>query len=214
MSDFWLQDGETMLFIGDSITDCGRRAENAPLGDGYVRIFSELATARFPERHVDYVNMGIGGNTVVDLLQRWQADVIDRRPDRLSVKVGINDLHRFLRGDHGAVGPDQFEEAYDEILTIAARELGCPVVLITPFYLSTDQTGDSFESKVLKLIPEYIAVVEKMRGKHGTRLLNIHNAFQEQLRHRPPSDFAPEPVHPYHAGHVVIASELMDLLSS
>ena len=39
MSDFWVQDGETMLFIGDSITDCGRRAAEAPLGNGYVRAF-------------------------------------------------------------------------------------------------------------------------------------------------------------------------------
>ena len=53
-----------MLFIGDSITDCGRRVEHAPLGDGYVHLFSELATARLPERRVRYVNMGIGGNTV------------------------------------------------------------------------------------------------------------------------------------------------------
>ena len=50
MSDFWVQDGETMLFIGDSITDCGRRDEHAPLGNGYANLFSELATARFPQR--------------------------------------------------------------------------------------------------------------------------------------------------------------------
>ena len=48
MSDFWVQDGETMLFIGDSITDCGRRAAEAPLGNGYVRAFTEIATAQFP----------------------------------------------------------------------------------------------------------------------------------------------------------------------
>ena len=35
-----------MLFIGDSITDCGRRAEHAPLGSGYVRMFGELGRPR------------------------------------------------------------------------------------------------------------------------------------------------------------------------
>jgi hypothetical protein len=38
MSDFALQDGQTVVFIGDSITDCGRREAQAPYGSGYVRL--------------------------------------------------------------------------------------------------------------------------------------------------------------------------------
>lgn len=46
------------------------------------------------------------------------------------------------RGQRVAVvGPARFEETYDRILGIMARELGCPVVLITPFFLSADRTG-------------------------------------------------------------------------
>ena len=97
MRDFWIQDGERMLFIGDSITDCGRRDRAVPLGDGYVSIFTELATARYPERNIDWVNMGIGGNRTTHLKERWQTDVIDQRPDRLSIKIGINDLNSFRR---------------------------------------------------------------------------------------------------------------------
>ena len=84
VSDFWIQDGERMLFIGDSITDCGRRDRAVPLGDGYVSIFTELATARYPERNIDWVNMGIGGNRTTHLKERWQTDVIDQRPDTVS----------------------------------------------------------------------------------------------------------------------------------
>ncbi len=214
MSDFWVRDGETMLFIGDSITDCGRRGEHAPLGNGYVRLFSELATARFPERSVHYVNMGIGGNTVVDLRERWQTDVLDQVPDRLSVKIGINDLSRYLGGNERGVGPAAFEEAYDQILSVTSREVGCPVVLITPFFLSTDRTGSSPESKRVGLLPEYIAIVEAMSKKHDTRFLNVDDVFREHLRYRDPSEFALEPVHPHQAGHMVITNALMELLAS
>ena len=86
-----------MLFNGDSITDCGRRDRAVPLGDGYVSIFTELATARYPERNIDWVNMGIGGNRTTHLRERWQTDVIDQRPDRLYIKIGINDLN--ISGD-------------------------------------------------------------------------------------------------------------------
>ena len=203
-----------MLFIGDSITDCGRRDEHAPLGNGYANLFSELATARFPQRRIRYVNMGIGGNTVVALLERWQTDVLDQRPDRLSIKIGTNDLSRHLRGDEGAVGPASFQETYDQILGMTAQELGCPVVLITPFYLFKDRTGGLLESKMPGLLPEYIETVAAMSRKHGTRLLNVDDVFQVQFRYRDPSDFAPEPVHPHQAGHMVIANALMELLAS
>ena len=37
MNDLVFQSGQTVLFIGDSITDCGRRQDQEQLGNGYVR---------------------------------------------------------------------------------------------------------------------------------------------------------------------------------
>ena len=46
MGDLCVQDGQTMVLIGDSITDCGRRApEAAPFGNGYVAFFIDLVNA-------------------------------------------------------------------------------------------------------------------------------------------------------------------------
>ncbi len=214
MGDFWIRDGDRMLFTGDSITDCGRRDRAVPLGDGYVSIFAELATARRPERNIEWVNTGIGGNRTTHLRERWRPDVIDRRPDRLSIKIGINDLHSVLRRDPDAVPPDRYARNLDEILASTRQALGeTPILLITPFYISTN-TNDEFEGAALRLIPRYIGVLEEMSARYGTLLLNLHDVFQEQLRHRPPSAFCPEPVHPNHTGHVVIANALMEFLSS
>ena len=213
MADFWVQDGETLLFIGDSITDCGRRAAEAPLGAGYVRIFTELTTARFPERNITYINKGIGGNRVTHLKERWRDDVLFHKPDKLSVKIGINDLHSYLRKADDAVSPALFEEVYDEILAVTKQELGCPMVLISPFYISTDQSGQTFRSQVMDLIPAYIATVEKMSKKYGTKLVRLHDVFQTQLKYRDSEAFCPEPVHPNRTGHLIIAQALFDVLS-
>ena len=213
MSD-WLQDGTTVLFIGDSITDCGRRDVEAPLGNGYVRTFTELVTARWPERRIEWINKGISGNRVSDLHGRWGEDVLAHRPDRLSVKIGINDLHSALGGAPDAVPPERFEVLYDEVLDLTARELGCPVVLISPFYISLNEEGDDFQAQVLDLLPRYIEVVERMSGKYGTRLVRLHDVFLEQLRYREAGTFCPEPVHPNHAGHTVIAQALLENLAS
>ena len=213
MRDFWIQDGERMLFIGDSIIDCGRRDRAVPLGDGYVSLFTELATARYPERNIDWVNMGIGGNRTTHLRERWQTDAIDQRPDRLSIKIGINDLNSFRRRDPDGVAPDQYRRNYDELLTSTRRAFGeIPILLVTPFYISTN-LDDEVEGAVLGMIPEYIGIVEEMSANYGTLFLNLHDVFQEQLKYRPPGTFCPEPVHPNHTGHVVIANALMDFLS-
>ena len=213
MSD-WLQDGTTVLFIGDSITDCGRRDAETPLGNGYVRTFTELVTARWPERRIEWINKGIGGNKVSDLHGRWRDDVLSHRPDRLSVKIGINDLHSALGGAPDAVPPERFEALYDEVLDLTRRELDCPVVLISPFYISLNADGDAFQAQVLDLLPRYIEVVERMSEKYGTLLVRLHDVFQEQLRYRDAESFCPEPVHPNHAGHTVIAQALLETLES
>ena len=213
MTDFWIEGGQTMLFVGDSITDCGRRATEAPLGNGYARFFTELATARFPGRDILYINKGIGGNKITDMKERWRDDVLYHKPDRLSIKIGINDLHSDLRGIEGGVSPQLFAEVYDELLALTQQELGCPVVLLTPFYISTDRNGNTLRKQVLDVLPQYIETVVQMSEKYGTRLVRLHDIFQQQLQYRDADTFCPEPVHPNHAGHMVIAQALMEALT-
>ena len=212
MSDFWVESGETMLFIGDSITDCGRRGAEAPLGSGYVSLFAELTTARYPDRAIHYINKGISGNKVSDLVERWRDDVLFHEPDRLSIKIGINDLHSYLRGVESAVSPELFAELYDRVLAVTQQELGCPVVLLTPFYISRDRSGQTLRSQVLKVLPRYIETVEALSEKYGTRLVRLQEVFGRQLEYREADMFCPEPVHPNRAGHMVIAEALTGVL--
>ncbi len=211
-----LNDGETILFIGDSITDCGRRTDNAPLGNGYVRWFEVLATLREPEKSLRILNKGIGGDRVTGLRSRWTDDVLRHAPDWLSIKIGINDLHSMLRApnDPNCVPPALFEEAYEEILTRTRESLPeCAMLLIDPFYISIETSPNSWRRKVLDALPDYIAVVEKMSRKFGTRRLETHAMFQGLLTFRDADTFCPEPVHPNSVGHLAIAEALYRVLS-
>jgi len=213
MQKLCVEDGQTLLFIGDSITDCGRRDESPPLGSGYVALVTEMITALYPERELHYMNKGIGGNRVTDLRERWTDDVTSNAPDWLSVMIGINDLHSHLGDPAQGVSPGLFGECYDDILGRAAGSGDTKgLVLLEPFYISVDREGDTFRSQALALIPEYIAAVHDMAEKYGARLVRTHEAFQEQLRYRDADTFCPEPVHPNRAGHIVIAAELFKAL--
>ena len=212
MGEVCIQNGQTILFIGDSITDCGRRGDAAPLGNGYVRLFSELMTAHYPERDISHVNTGIGGNRITNLKARWEEDALAHNPDWLSIKIGINDLHSHLRKDPGGVSPELYAEIYDYLLQEAAERLDCQLVLIEPFYMSRGASGDPFQNQVLEVLPQYLETVHRMSEKYGTKLVRTHDMFQRQLQYRESSTFCQEPVHPNRLGHLLIAAEVLKVL--
>ena len=63
------QRNDTVLFIGDSITDYNRAR---PVGEGlnnawgtsYAAMASSLLCAMYPELHLRMINMGISGNQI------------------------------------------------------------------------------------------------------------------------------------------------------
>jgi acyl-CoA thioesterase-1 len=211
---FAIQTGQTVLFTGDSITDCGRRAEHHPLGAGYVRMAADLINARYPANGCRFINTGIGGNCVRDLLDRWSDDVVRFQPDWLSVMIGINDLHRHLGGGPDAYGPDVFAQLYERILIRAAGETQARLVLLTPFYMSTDRPGDAhgWRGRVMQAISAYIEIVRHMADTYNALLVDTHAVFQQQLQYHRADEFGDEPVHPNTTGHLLLAHEWLRAL--
>ena len=210
---FALNDGDTVLLIGDSITDCGRRAQEAPLGNGYVRIFSENVTAAYPGRKIKYINKGIGGNRAIDLRNRWKDDVMDQEFQWLTIMIGINDCATYILNKSEEGSPETYAEIYDQLLERTTSEHPCSIVLLEPFYISKDAEGNSLRTDSLDLLPKYIKTVHRMSRKYHARLVKTHQIFQNHLKYREADFFAPEPVHPYHIGHVIMAHELFRTLS-
>ncbi len=204
-----IKSGQSVVFIGDSITDCERRGAFPPYGRGYVQMIIDLITAKYPERKINYFNKGINGNTVIELRDRWQDDMLNLKPDWLFVKIGINDLHRTLRQDMVPVPSEKFREIYDQLLKETRTKVGPKLVLVDPFYLSTDFKSGSDRSAVLKLLPEYLKAIKDLAKKYGALHVEVNKAFQNQLKYRQADYFCGEPVHPYLNGHIIIAHEIL-----
>ena len=217
-----LQSGETILFIGDSITDCGRLdANKAPktlLGVGYVNYFSHMQTLREPQKNIRYINRGISGNTAEDLNSRWQDDVIIEKPDWLSVKIGINDCNCFLNNPTGKEkqSVQKYEDYLDQCLTLTREQLPqTKILLITPFYLSQDKRGEaSYRGRVVAAIADYQAVVKKMAERFDARLLDSQAAFDAFLdSNRLPSDLSHDMIHLNELGSLLLAEAVYGALS-
>ncbi len=210
MSDFVWQDGATVVMTGDSITDCGRGGDALGLGGGYARFTNRLVTARYPERGIKILNTGISGNCVDDLQGRWQQDVLDHRPDWVTIMIGINDLHRTL-GDIKHLPPVEYEPRYRDILD-RTRAAGARLVLLDPFYLSLEHGRDSDQGRVLALLEGYLAVVERLAADYDALHVKTQAAWLRVLGQLPPEHWCGEPVHPNPDGHLVIANALLEVL--
>lgn len=204
-SGFPILDGQTVVFIGDSITDCDRRGAAAPFGSGYVRLVIDLITARYPQRVIAFHNKGIGGDTSTGLVSRWGDDVIQFDPDWVSLMIGINDLHMHLGGGEFGIDPDRYAQNCRAVLQRTADETEARLILMDPFYMSEETDPASQRAKVLQLIPEYLQVVHELAEEFDTLHVPLHEAFARQLACRPADMFGDEPVHPNQRGHTVIA---------
>ena len=208
MSNLLFKAGEKVLFIGDSITDCGRRGDHAPYGHGYVRKVTELITAKYPERDITYVNKGIGGDIVEGLENRWDTDVIDEKPDWVSVKIGINNASRQLgQGVSNEEYLPEWEECYRRILTRVKNELDAPLFLFEIFYIEED-----VENPRPLAVNAYNACIHRLAGEFDTRLIQTNNAFDRAVAARPGALWTTQDgVHPNAEGHTLMALEFLQL---
>src|SRR5690554_5604958 len=132
-----IQRSTRLLFIGDSITDCGQRECPERMGSGYPRLIRDYLAAKNPAEAPTVINRGISGHKVTDLAARWESDVIEQKPDVLSIKIGINDVWHSLRPDPGGVPIEQYIATYRNILQQTREALpDCRVVLCEPSVIS------------------------------------------------------------------------------
>ncbi|HEX3678487.1 MAG TPA: SGNH/GDSL hydrolase family protein [Galbitalea sp.] len=188
-----------ILFIGDSVTDCGRR-DDAPdyLGDGYVRMVAE----KLPGRRV--INVGISGNRVVNLRDRWHIDVVEQKPEILSVYIGINDTWRRY-DDHDRTTTESFEADYRECLADlgGARAL----ILVEPFVLPVTKDQEIWHED----LDGKRAVVAQLAAEFGAGFVPLQSLLAAAAENHGAAALAPDGVHPTELGHRMIADAWLDV---
>jgi len=79
-----LKPDQTMLFIGDRITDAGRlEAAHRPFGYGYVHFVAYHLLAKYPEYNLNIINTGISGDTYQLTYERLLSLVKEKKDCRL-----------------------------------------------------------------------------------------------------------------------------------
>ncbi len=199
-----LSANQTILFTGDSITDCGRARPIGTmpngLGDGYVSLVHALLHAVYPEQRLVVLNSGVSGNRVTDLEDRWPEDIMAHAPDWLSVMIGINDVWRqFDQGHLKQIDRKRYEATYERILEKARPTLK-GLVLMTPFYIEINP-----DDPMRAMMDQYGGIVRRLASRFDAVFVDTQAAFNAYLEHQPTQSLCGDRVHPNRIGHMILA---------
>ena len=200
-----------ILFQGDSITDCHRCKDEAAvdlrLGMGYVLLCQAELTCEEPGRY-EIFNRGISGDRTTDLYARIKRDIINLKPDVLSILVGVNDVwHEF--GDQNGVDAEKSFKIYSMLIEEVKKELPLvKIIILEPFALKgkgNEAYWDEFKIEVAKRGE----VAKKIAEKYNLTFVPLQEKFDEAEKRGDSTCWLTDGVHPTAAGHMIIKKEWM-----
>lgn len=204
-----LKSQQTIVFIGDSITDADRDLPAyRPLGFGYVHFTANMLWARYPQLDLNIINSGVGGNTIRDLKGRWRRDCIEHKPDILSVLIGVNDVWtQYSDAEYlpFAVYLDEYESTYRQLLAKVRQRCDCRLILMEPFMFCDDA-----ENPMLRCLRGYIDVVGKLAEEFDAVVVGLQKRIDELVKQVPAEKFSDDMVHPHVWAHGWISQQWFD----
>lgn len=201
-----------IVCLGDSITQGGEGPK------GYVWLFRHYLQALYPDLQLEVLNAGISGNKSTDMIARFQRDVLDKKPDLVTISVGVNDVwHGFYdnhpKGDGPLGVPIDAYRSNVEAMVGQALATGARVVM-----LSATVIGEDLSNKENAKAEAYNAALRDIAREHHLIFVDYQRVFRKLIadyrRDSGGSDYllTVDGVHMNDSGNEVMAHTLLTAL--
>jgi lysophospholipase L1-like esterase len=205
---FYVHDGDTVVFYGDSITE--QRL--------YTTFVETFVATRYPQLHVRFVNAGWGGENApggnggsADV--RLTRDVIPYKPTIMTVMLGMND------GGYIALDETRFNrykagmEHILEVTKAAFPDLRVTLLEPSPYDDVTEEP--QFPGGYNSVLVRYGQYVRELAKRNQMLVADLNGPVVEMLKKANALDPAgakamiPGRIHPAAGGHLVMAEALL-----
>ena len=201
-----------IVFQGDSITDSGRNFDSTIFeGHGYATMVKGLLGFEYPEKY-SFMNKGISGNRIVDVYARIKSDIINLKPDYLSILIGVNDVwHEF--GHENGIETSKFEKIYSMMIEEIIEALpGVKIMILEPFVLKGSATASNEKYEDLyplfrREVEEKAKAAKRIAEKFSLPFISLQEKFDAVYNPDFPDYWLRDGVHPKAPGHMLIARE-------
>ncbi len=206
---------KTFLFQGDSITDANRDDEeqiNCGLGCGYAFFLA----SEFEQNNKDkikFINRGNSGDRITDVYARIKEDIINLKPDYMSILIGVNDVSHELTMNCG-VTPKKFRKIYTMLIEEIKESLPeIDIIILEPFILKgscTEKLWSNFNCEVRKLAE----ISKEIAEAFNLKFVPLQNRFDELCSNGNTAYWTADGIHPTTEGHHVIKEELLKVIEN
>ncbi len=165
-----------VVCLGDSITQMGEGQ------GGYVWLVRQYLKDLYPDAGIETLNAGISGHKSTDMLARFQSDVLDKKPDLVTISVGVNDVwHGFYDNHPLGDGPRgvTLENYRSNVETMVTRALaaGIKVVLLSTTVIEEDLSNLE-NAKAAK----YSAALREIARAHRCSFVDFQKPFRDLIQ--------------------------------
>jgi len=208
---FFLHDGDTVVFYGDSITE----------QQHYGRDIETYVLTRYPARHVKFINSGwtsdlVSGGKGGSVETRIKRDVLPYRPTVVTILLGMNDgkYTRFKQSNY---------DAYTDGLTLLVDRLtkeipGVRLTLLSPTFYDEDAPGSRHFHGYNSVLLRFRDFVKTLGGRRNILAVDLNAPLAEATRQGRKRDprftLVPDGIHPNEAGQALVAASILKAWSA
>lgn len=200
-------EGDQVVFMGNSITEAGYYGSNIWL----------YYMTRFPERRVSILNAGIGGDVVGQMNDRFEQDVLPKKPNILVLTFGMNDTGygEFNEPNANETAKQRVAKSLHNFGLLTAKLKAQPN--FKPIMMSSSPYDESMENKnhyykgKSQAMEQIVAFQQETAKRNGWGYVDLFHPMtqinvKEQQKKPDFTITGPDRIHPGRGGHLVMAA--------
>lgn len=202
---------KTILFQGDSVTAANRIVNNEDdLGNGYAKIIADEINSRKPDEYV-FVNRGINGDTSACVYARMGTDILNIKPDYMTLLIGFNDISHLLTNDDG-IESNRYEQLLCMLIEDVTKKLeSVKIIILEPFALEGKSTSAIWKDLEAG-VKHNAAIAKAVADKYGLKFVPLQEKLTNLCKTSPSEHWLSDGIHPTAEGHRFLANEIMNAL--
>jgi len=165
-----LKKGDQIVAIGDSITQAG----------GYLHDVDAVLAAQYPDLKLPkIINVGISGQKAEDLVTRFDRDVVQKKPQWVTLSIGINDVWHRLGKPHDPKVLETYTANVSKMVDMA-QAANIKVILLAPTVIQEDANAEGN-----KRLAAYVAAEKQIAADKKCQFVDLHQMFVDVLAKKP-----------------------------
>lgn len=205
-----VNDNDTILFLGDSITDVKfNRKQNRKIGGKNIYALQVASALKKKHKGLKFHYKGIASNRSYHVYDRLTSDCISLKPDVIVMLIGVNDAWENYVPEQYPPLLRPLEPHMKEIYRRIKAELpNTKLITLLPFLIDAMPEKAPFH----KVLDEFRVKLREYATGNADEIIDMQEVYYEAQKTTDPKLLAHDGVHPTELGHSIMADAVLKVL--